>query len=749
MDTNLTGQVLLNQFRVDSFIASGGMGAVYRVWDIKRNVPIAMKVLHTDLAEDPAVVKRFQREAQTLQNLAHPNIVPFYGLYQVSGISFLLERYVDGPTLKQILSQSPGRRLSVGEAMIYLKALCAALGYAHAYGVVHCDVKPGNVMTDQGGNIYLTDFGVARYISSTTTTLAGVGTPAYMAPEQIRSEPVSAATDVYMLGIMLYEMLTGRRPFSGDEVGTDQGGITPTDRVIYAQLNLTPLDPRNFAPDIPPALSQVILQAMTKDPAGRYRDMQSLFTDACNAAGIRPEDLPDRVKIPRTTISTSPHQVGSAQSQEILPPPRRGVAPWLLAGVGVAGVCGLVAIILGVVLLLTVTKPSSTKTPLAQSGSTPTRMITNTTRPPALTHTVTPTPEATSSATTDLALVRTAAALTVAAQLTGIAQNATSTVALPTETPTAPPPTETSTAPPPTETLTELPSTETPTETVVPPTSTDTPTPTPTSTQPPPPRLAYVVGPVGNSDVYAANSEGGEQLAIAAKNCDEAEPDWSPDGNSIVYQADCEGSYDLWVVGGFGGTPYRLTTSAVTDEREPDWSPDSSQVVFRQNPKGKERDVEGELIVINVNDLQSYSLGIWGRAPAWSPDGKRIAFMSTLSGHWQVYIYDVQSGAYNQLTDCSVNCRWPSWSPDGGYVAYNTTTGADSAVPNGVWYIPISGGSPVSLIADAGCGRPGWSTSHWVAFNSNNGIEIVQDDGTSRKVLISGGDNVWAPSWSR
>src|SRR3990170_8305007 len=175
MTGTIIGQILLGQYQVDSFVASGGMGAVYRVWDLKRNVPLAMKVLHADLAEDPAVFKRFQREARALQKLAHPNIVPFYGLYQTRGMAFLLERFIDGPSLKDTLRLRKGKPLPLGEALIYLKALSSALGYAHAHNVVHCDVKPGNVMVYQGGSIYLTDFGVARHAESTTTTLGFSG----------------------------------------------------------------------------------------------------------------------------------------------------------------------------------------------------------------------------------------------------------------------------------------------------------------------------------------------------------------------------------------------------------------------------------------------------------------------------------------------------------------------------------------------------------------------------------------------
>src|SRR5512143_580903 len=116
---NIIGQILLEQFRVDAFVASGGMGAVYRVWDLKRNVPLAMKVLHADLAEDPSVFKRFKREANALKKLAHPNIVPFYGLFQTADFAFLLERYIDGPSLRDILRQEKGKPLTIAEAMAY------------------------------------------------------------------------------------------------------------------------------------------------------------------------------------------------------------------------------------------------------------------------------------------------------------------------------------------------------------------------------------------------------------------------------------------------------------------------------------------------------------------------------------------------------------------------------------------------------------------------------------------------------
>jgi serine/threonine protein kinase len=204
---------------------------------------------------------------------------------------FLLERFIDGPTLKEILKKRQGQPLPVGEALYYLKALCAALGFAHANGVVHCDVKPANLMVDAGGNVYLTDFfGSARHSESTSTTMGTVGTAAYMAPEQVLGKAVTPASDIYALGVTLFEMVVGRRPFRGNEAGTESAGETANERISWAQLNLTPPNPRSLNPKIPEALAKVILRTLAKDSAMRYQTTQELYEAACAAAGKSTED---------------------------------------------------------------------------------------------------------------------------------------------------------------------------------------------------------------------------------------------------------------------------------------------------------------------------------------------------------------------------------------------------------------------------------------------------------------------------
>ncbi|RPJ39403.1 MAG: hypothetical protein EHM21_15740, partial [Chloroflexi bacterium] len=196
------------------------------------------------------------------------------------------------------------RALSIPESLPYLRALCASLGYAHSQGVVHCDVKPGNVMVDLSGLIYLTDFGISRHMESTTMTLGLTGTPAYMAPEQIRGEKVTSATDIYALGVMLFEILAGQRPFQGNEPELESSGTTPSERIRAAHLRLPPPDPRDINPRLPPAFVPVILKALEKDPARRYASTHALLAAAAGAAGV--SEIPDRIALPFPVVGARP-----------------------------------------------------------------------------------------------------------------------------------------------------------------------------------------------------------------------------------------------------------------------------------------------------------------------------------------------------------------------------------------------------------------------------------------------------------
>ena len=274
---NLVGQTLLNQFRVDAFIASGSMGDVYRVWDLQRNVPLAVKVLHDKYAGDSTALEYLQQEAWALKALEHPNIVRFYGLYRSSSSYFLVEDFVNGCSLKQILESRDGKPFTLDDVISYYKGICTALHYAHLKGIIHCDIKPGNVLVDSDGKVYLADFSIANITGAKSISPGWVGTPAYMAPEQIQSAKSFPPTDVYALGIMLFELLSGGiRPFSGKQITGDR-----TDYALlqHAHLYASPPSLRAYNPMAAPEVEKIILRCLEKQPQYRYPHPMALLDD--------------------------------------------------------------------------------------------------------------------------------------------------------------------------------------------------------------------------------------------------------------------------------------------------------------------------------------------------------------------------------------------------------------------------------------------------------------------------------------
>ena len=276
------GDVLLNRYRIDEELGRGGMAAVYKVWDNQRNVFLAMKMLREDLAEDKVFLRRFKREAQTLAALQHPNIVRFYGLEQEGLLAFMLMDYVDGVPLRREIFQR-GEAFPPQRLLAVTGPLTSALHYAHTEGRIHCDIKPGNILIDSAGHVLLSDFGIARMTDSATMTLAGAGTPAYMAPELIRGGEPTPQTDIYALGVVLFEMVTGgERPFTGEQATVT--GSTG-EKVRWEQSHLDPPSPRRWNPDLPEAAEAAILTCLAKNPVERYAGVLDLYNDLQDAFG--------------------------------------------------------------------------------------------------------------------------------------------------------------------------------------------------------------------------------------------------------------------------------------------------------------------------------------------------------------------------------------------------------------------------------------------------------------------------------
>lgn len=296
---NLTGTVLLQRFRLDGLERQDYLGDDYRGWDLKRNLPLTIKLLRAQLPHDPALLT-FQQGNSTLQTLTHPHIVPFYGLYQDQNWAFFVERYVQGYLLREQLLERRGLPVRTGDALIYLKALCLALNYAHGFGLVHCSVNPATIWVERSGNILLGGFGLARSLDSQMTPTGLAGPPVYVAPEMLRRQEVSGATDIYALGLVLFELLTGQHPFLGPVGASVPPGLA--EKLGEAHLNQAPPNPRTLNPAIPDGLAQVTLTALAKSPRQRYQSPQEMLEIACAMLGSSPDAIPDRFGAPEPPV---------------------------------------------------------------------------------------------------------------------------------------------------------------------------------------------------------------------------------------------------------------------------------------------------------------------------------------------------------------------------------------------------------------------------------------------------------------
>lgn len=269
------GDTLKGRYRIVASLGRGGMADVYKVWDTQRSTHLALKLLRDDLAQDLVFMRRFKREAQNLAQLQHPNIVRFYGLEEDDLKAFILMEYVEGPTLREEIRRAGAGGMSLERIQQVMGDVCSALSYAHNKGLVHCDIKSGNVLIDKSGKAYLSDFGIARGVDAATSTMVGIGTPAYMAPELIKGLDPTPQTDIYALGILLYEMLTGgERPFTGERA-TITG--TTAEKVRWEHLKLEACPVTEVNSFVNPYVVKIVKRCLQKDPSARFTEVDTLF----------------------------------------------------------------------------------------------------------------------------------------------------------------------------------------------------------------------------------------------------------------------------------------------------------------------------------------------------------------------------------------------------------------------------------------------------------------------------------------
>ncbi len=342
------------RYELSRQIARGGTAQVYLARDLLLDRPVALKMLFPELSSDHSFVERFRREAQAAANLSHPNIVPVFDWGEADRTYYIVMEYVDGEPLSSIIrTQAP---LSPTRAASIAADIAKALSYAHRHGVVHRDVKPGNVLITTDGQVKVADFGIARAIGaseSVTQTGLVMGTATYFSPEQAQGLGVDGRSDVYALGVVLYEMVTGSPPFTAD---------TPV-AIAYKHVSENAALPSEIEPRVPRDLEAIIMQAMSKQPQARYATAQDFHDDLERFMRGQPVFAPPPAVIdpaqtlavpanPTLLLSETGAVIAPTELQDQVPPPRAGggqtelpkrrFVPWILAAVLLAAGLGAI-----------------------------------------------------------------------------------------------------------------------------------------------------------------------------------------------------------------------------------------------------------------------------------------------------------------------------------------------------------------------------------------------------------------------
>jgi serine/threonine protein kinase len=433
-DPNTIGKTI-GKYKIVSLLGRGGMAEVFKAYQASLDRFVALKLMHNFLAEDPDFFERFAREARNVAALRHPNIIQIHDFDREGASSYMVMEYIEGGTLKERITAlaKTGQRMPMEEALKVIREIGSALSYAHKRGMIHRDIKPANVMLDSNGRAILTDFGIAKVVSTGKFTASGsiLGTPAYMSPEQGLGQPGDHRADIYSLGVLLYQLVTGRLPFDAD---------TPI-AVILKHVNETLPPPRALNPAIPQTLENVIIKALAKDQNQRYQTVDDMLAHLDNldkAANIvLPTDSTIRRPTPEAITDTlvggentfvpggkSGHATQILPANDLVEKPRRNnLIPMLVGGLILLL---LIAVVGGLALGGVFALRQSTPTAVAQVTSTAT-----------LAPTVTEAPVGTPTANAVLVAITEQAATAEAQQLTSVAQQATIAALQATHTPTA------------------------------------------------------------------------------------------------------------------------------------------------------------------------------------------------------------------------------------------------------------------------------------------------------------------------
>ncbi len=713
------------QYIITALLGEGGMAAVFRAQQLSVKRDVAIKVIKTGLLNVSEFARRFEREAETVAALDHIHILKVFDYGQQGDMVYLVMQLLSGGSLADLIMRSGG--LSVTQTSQLLNQMAAALDYAHGQSIVHRDMKPHNVLLDQQGNAFLTDFGIAklRNTSGTALTQSGgtLGTPAYMSPEQWRGEAVDARADIYALGIIVFEMLTGRVPFEGDTA------FGLMHKHVYE-----PIPPiRDIKPDLPLSVERVINKALAKDKEQRFESAGALaaaFQQAISDDGWDENRTPEAViAAPRSTIrlTTSPAPVAESAPEPPSAARRTNLPVLLLAAVLVLALIGIGAFLLS--QNNATAEATNTAQALIAAQASQTAAAPTFTDVPSATATLTP--SATASPTVTPSMTASATA-TLTATLT-----ATATASL-TATPTL------------TATLTASPTlTNTPTET-----PTVTPLPLPTAFGGGSSRIIFTTSRDGNQEIYSVEANGREARNLTRNPFDDYSPAFSPDGTRVVFVSTRGGGRQLFLMDADGGNVQQLTRERA-ENYDAAWSPDGKQIVYVST-----RDRRRNIYLINADGsnledpIRLTDVQATDERPLFSPDGTQIAFISDRSGTRQMWLMNADGSDPRQLTQPPATVRYFAWSPSGTQIVISQNRGENRSQLYVMPAAPTAKDAMQRLTNDLGNHiQPVWSVDgQHIIYLSNFGLSaaaqrynlwiVDRQGGTARQVTRETIDNI-------
>ncbi|MCY4019226.1 MAG: protein kinase [Chloroflexi bacterium] len=670
MSEDLIGKAV-NGYEILRQVGYGGMATVYLARQQSMNRNVALKFLPSNFIQDDMYLQRFEREVKIVAQLEHRNIVPVYDYGEHEGQPYIVMRYMSSGSVEDLLAKG---KISIDRVLAIAEQIASALDYAHHNGILHRDLKPSNILLDDGGGAFITDFGIARILgerSSTLTTQGVVGTPSYMSPEQARGEGLDGRSNIYSLGVMLFEMICGRRPFESD---TPYG-------IVVMHVTAPPPSLRDFETSISAAVDKVILRALSKQPDQRPPTASALAaalrkavdhpghaTDTepsmppiekpASSPGLEPDlapQLPASLANGLTEAAEAPPLQRAAFAEGARP--RRGPAGMLkgmLAG-GAVG-CALLGLLLGLGLLLLVAMSGGLGSIAEEAPAPPpVRVITAAEVQPTA-----DSPPATVAF--DLALDpaggtrqawNAAAAATIEADSLARAQLAPTSAGLGQ----------------PIGSTNRL-------------------------------RLNAALDGVTGKLVYfgerPADDADETSFEILAKDletwqdtfltldiADSTYPQPSPDGRWIAFQSDRDGDFEIFVTNVLGGQLRQITRNAVWD-RLPAWSPDSQWIVYSSDVRG-DQSFDLYRVRPDGSDAQLvYSDGHRNSHARFSPDGDSLVFTSGPGVRdattWEIRLLNLRSNESTLLTENNNRDASPTFSPDGKRILYVSAVGGSRVV---------------------------------------------------------------------